>query len=165
MLVHDKTPMKGKYLLAVVEAVNPGKDGLVRSCKVGYGIPKETGDITKYEGRRWVTITCSVQRLTLLLAVEEQDIPLTVEGGNVVNKFTSEDESVVKDKSVKAEEVPANVADVPVMVIDEVPANMVDVPVVVRNGIPANMVDVPVMEENRSIETPRRSKRSRRKKL
>ena len=27
VLVHDKTPMKGKYLLAVVEAVSPGKDG------------------------------------------------------------------------------------------------------------------------------------------
>ena len=52
MLVDDKTPMKGKYLLAIVKAVNPGKDRLVRSCKVGYGIPKETGDITKHESRR-----------------------------------------------------------------------------------------------------------------
>ena len=33
-LVHDKMPLKGKYLLAIVEAVSNGKDGLVRSCKV-----------------------------------------------------------------------------------------------------------------------------------
>ena len=93
VLVHDKTPMKGKYLLAVVEAVSPGKDGLVRSCTVGYGIPRETKDITKYEGRRWVTITRSVQRLSLLLAVEEQERPLTVEGGNVITKASAESES------------------------------------------------------------------------
>ena len=54
VFVHDKMPLKGKYLLAVVEAVSPGKDGLVRSCKVGYGIPKETGDITKYIHRQKV---------------------------------------------------------------------------------------------------------------
>ena len=64
LLVHDKTPLKGKYLLAIIEAVSPGKDNLVRSCKVGYGIPKETGNITKYEDRRWVTITQSVQTLS-----------------------------------------------------------------------------------------------------
>ena len=63
VLVCNKTSTKGKYLLTVVEAASPGKDKLVRSCKVGYGIHRETKDITKYEGRRWVRITRSVQRL------------------------------------------------------------------------------------------------------
>ena len=40
-----------------------------------------------------MTITCSVQRLSLLLAVEEQEKPLTVKGSNIVIKCTSESES------------------------------------------------------------------------
>ena len=139
VLVHDKTPLKGKYLLAIVEAVSPGMDGLVRSCKVGYGIPKETGDITKYVGRRWVTITRSVQRLSLLLAVEEQDKPLTVEGGNIVVKSTDESvsdaASVVERNSVETTDkdstVPVEAMDkdstVPVEVMEEVPAGVEDV--------------------------------------
>ena len=81
-----------KNLKVHCEAVAPGKDGLVRSCKVGYEIPRETRDITKYKGRRWVTITCSVQRLSLLLAVEEQEKPLAVEGGEVIPKASAENE-------------------------------------------------------------------------
>ena len=65
--------------MAVVEAVSIGKDGLVRSCKVGYGVPHEAKDIHCYTGRRWVSITHSIQRLSLLLAVEEQTETLTME--------------------------------------------------------------------------------------
>ena len=85
-------PLKGKYLLAVIEAVSPGKDSLVRSYKVGYGIPNETRDITKYKGRRWVTITHSAQRLSLLLSFKEQEEPLTEEGGNTISKSSAESE-------------------------------------------------------------------------
>ena len=86
--------MKVKYFLAVVEAASPGKDGLVRFYGIfyGYGIPRETRYITKYVGRRWVPITHSVQRLSLLLAVEEQEKPLTVEGGNIIPKASAESE-------------------------------------------------------------------------
>ena len=58
--------------MAIVEAVSAGNGSLVRSCKVSYGIPYNTKDITKYNGRRWASINCSVQRLSLLLAIEEQ---------------------------------------------------------------------------------------------
>ena len=40
VLVQDKSPTKGKYIMAIVEAISVGKDRLVRSCKVGYGIPE-----------------------------------------------------------------------------------------------------------------------------
>ena len=40
VLVQDKAPTKGKYIMAVVEAMSVGKDGLMRSCKVGNGIPE-----------------------------------------------------------------------------------------------------------------------------
>jgi hypothetical protein len=32
VLVHDKSPIKAKYLLTKVESVGTGKDSLVRSC-------------------------------------------------------------------------------------------------------------------------------------
>ena len=81
VLVHDKTSIKGHYIIAIDEAISAGKDNLVQSCRVGYGIPNNTKDISKYTGRRWVSINCSVQRLSLLLAVEEQERPLTIEAG------------------------------------------------------------------------------------
>ena len=79
VLVHDKTPLKGKYIMAKVEEVVTSKDGLVRSCTVGYRVPKKEAPRV-YTGGKWISLTRSVQRLTLLLPVEEQDSPLTVEG-------------------------------------------------------------------------------------
>ena len=37
VLVHEKSPLKGKYVLAIVDSVNTSKDGLVRSCVVTTG--------------------------------------------------------------------------------------------------------------------------------
>ena len=65
---------------------------LARSCTVGYGIPRDVRDISKYKGRRWVTITHSAQRLSLLLSFEEQEEPLTEEGGNTISKSSAESE-------------------------------------------------------------------------
>ena len=41
VLVQDNSSTKGKYIMAVVEAMSVGKDGLMRSCKVGYGFPEK----------------------------------------------------------------------------------------------------------------------------
>ena len=81
-----------KNLNVHLEAVSPGKDGLARSCTVGYGIPRDVRDISKYKGRRWHTITHSAQRLSLLLSFEEQKEPLTEEGGNTISKSSAESE-------------------------------------------------------------------------
>ena len=40
VLIHDASELKGKYRLGLVEAVNVGKDGRVRSCSVGYTLPR-----------------------------------------------------------------------------------------------------------------------------
>ena len=88
--------------MAVIETASPGKDGLVRSCSIGYSIPKDTKDVTQYKGRRWVTITHSVQRLSLLLDIEEQDRPLTVKativkaGAVEAGMKAAEEEAAVK---------------------------------------------------------------------
>ena len=79
VLVHDASPIKGKYLLAIVDEVKESKDGFVRSCVVRYRVPDPTAVVKargkekkRYPMGKEVKITRSVQRLTLLLPVEEQ---------------------------------------------------------------------------------------------
>ena len=93
VLVHDQNPVKGKYLLAIVEEVKESKDGFVRSCVVRYRIPdpKAVVRAMRKEKKRYpmgkeVKITRSVQRLTLLLPVEEQIGRLEVNDGLVFSE-------------------------------------------------------------------------------
>ena len=86
VLVHDKSPLKGNYTLAKVESVNTSQDGFVRSCMVQYRIPSSRDAIGQYTGGKLVSITRSVQRLTLLLAVEDQMGQMEVEGDQVIGQ-------------------------------------------------------------------------------
>ena len=86
--------------MAVVETVSTGKVSLVISCRVGYGVPKETKDVSQYKGRRWVSINHSIQRLSLLLAMEEQERPLTVDAETAI---TAEEEAAIEAETVEAE--------------------------------------------------------------
>ena len=79
VLIHDKNPIKGKYQLGIVKTVRESDDSLVRSCSVAYSIPNAKDPIGSYTGKREVVVTRSIQRLSLLLPVEEQQSPLTVE--------------------------------------------------------------------------------------
>ena len=103
VLVHDKSPVKGKYTLAIVESVVPGKDGRVRSCSVGYRIPKSQEPVRQYTGGRWVSLTRSVQRLTLLLPVEEQTVPMMVVDDTV--RVIGQSEKTLSDQSEKDQQV------------------------------------------------------------
>jgi len=82
VLVHDSNKVKNKYVLAKVETVKESGNGLVRSCSVGYSNTRATKDPRKYQGH-WVTLHRSVQRLTLLLPVEEQDEDIVVSDNGV----------------------------------------------------------------------------------
>ena len=84
MLVHDKSAIKGDYKLAKVESVKTSADGMVRSCEVFYRIPYGKDSIGNYSGGKLVIKTRSVQRLSLLLSVEEQSGNLVVDGNSVV---------------------------------------------------------------------------------
>ena len=67
----------------LVEKVREGRDGRVRSAKVGYRLPKEGRKPEVYDKKHsgvWESVTRGVQRLSLLLPVEEQGGPLEVEG-------------------------------------------------------------------------------------
>ena len=83
VLVHDSSPIKGQYRMAIVETVKKSLDGKVRSCEVSYRIPYSKDDTHKYSGGKQVKISRSVQRLTLLLPVEEQLVKLDVNDGLV----------------------------------------------------------------------------------
>ena len=85
VLVHDKNPIKGKYTLAKVDEVHYSRDGLVRSCSVSYRIPKKSDRIDQYTGGRLVQLKRSIQRLTLLLKTEDQNVQLMVDDGQVVS--------------------------------------------------------------------------------
>ena len=85
VLVHDRSPIKGRYILGIVESVKMGTDGQVRSCNIGYTISNKKDAVDKYSGGRRISVSRSVQRLTLLLPIEEQNENLDVVD-NVVRK-------------------------------------------------------------------------------
>ena len=67
--------------MAIEEAIYDGKDGVAASSKVGYSVHRETKYVGSHQGGRGVPIIHSVQRISLLLAVEEQTKPPTAEEG------------------------------------------------------------------------------------
>ena len=71
-MVHGKSPVKGKYLLAIVEEVNQSKNGFVRLCVVRYRNPDPKAMGRTDSVWKVVMIRGSVKRLTLLLSVGEQ---------------------------------------------------------------------------------------------
>ena len=90
VLLHEKSELKGKYVLGIVEETRISKDGLVRSCVVGYTIPYNKDPVGRYSGGRRVSVSRSIQRLTLLLPVEEQPSRLVVEDNVVRRDIQSE---------------------------------------------------------------------------
>ena len=89
VLVHDKTSFKGKYRIAKVTEVKVSTDGMVRSCLVVYRIPNAKDLPHQYSGGKLVTLSRSVQRLTLLLAKEDQETELEVDDNGEVRKSES----------------------------------------------------------------------------
>ena len=73
VLVHDANTIKGNYKLAKVISVKTSADGLVRSGIVQYRIPFEKDKKGEYTGGKLISVSRSVQKLTLILAVDELD--------------------------------------------------------------------------------------------
>ena len=55
-----------------VETIKESDDQLVRSCTVSYTVPSSKDPASKYSGGKKILVTRSIQRLTLILPVEEQ---------------------------------------------------------------------------------------------
>ena len=92
VLVHDSSPIKGKYTLAIVQDVRLSRDNRVRSCTVGYRVPNPKDKVREYTGGKWIKLSRSVQKLSLLLPVEEQVIKLEVKD-NVLKAVSKQQES------------------------------------------------------------------------
>ena len=82
VLVHNSSKLRNKYKLAILTEVHVSQDGLVRSCTVGFRQSRSPTKNMKYRSV-WQSLQRSVQRLTLLLPVEEQEESLEVTNGVV----------------------------------------------------------------------------------
>ena len=76
VMVCDRSPLKAKYKIGVVDEVSVSRDGSVRSATIRYAIVKN-------DHSRLIRISRSVQRLVLLLPIEEQHDQLEVEEDDV----------------------------------------------------------------------------------
>ena len=85
VMICESTKLKSKYKLGVVDAVNVSRDGNVRSATIRYVIVQSN---SKGEDRiRFVRVNRSVQRLVLLLPVEEQTHPLEVKDNELCSQI------------------------------------------------------------------------------
>lgn len=79
VMIADSSKIKSKYKLGIVDVANVSNDGCVRSVVVRYYNKKGLSEDWTPE-----LVKRSVQRLTLILPVEEQDLPLMVKDTDVV---------------------------------------------------------------------------------
>ena len=84
VLLHESSPIKGKYTLGIVDSVKEGDDSLVRSCKVSYVIPNSKDKANSYTPGKRVVVSRSIQRMSLLLPVEEQSKPMTFKDDKLI---------------------------------------------------------------------------------
>ena len=76
-------------MLGVVESIDPSKDHMVRSCKVAYTIPNSKDPIGVDTGGKRIVVSRSIQKLTLILPIEDQHGSMVVEN-NTVKKSISQ---------------------------------------------------------------------------
>lgn len=81
VLMGESSPIKAKYKMALVKDVHPSSDGRVRSVTLSYVlIQKGAGGKDKVQR---ISVKRSIQRLSLILPIEEQSTPLEVEDNGV----------------------------------------------------------------------------------
>ena len=71
VMVADANALKSQYFIAQVKEANPDKDGVVRKVLLRYKNHKVSGHSLKYTSGTDMTISRSVQRLALIVPVEE----------------------------------------------------------------------------------------------
>jgi len=73
VLIQDSNQIRGQWKLGKVSEVFPGDYGRVRKEQVSYKNPKPGEPPHKYTGRGYATVERSVNRLVLLLPVDEKE--------------------------------------------------------------------------------------------
>ena len=72
VLIQDSNLIRGQWKLGKVSNTYPGTDGKVRKVDVQYKNLNVDEPTTKYRGKGYVTVQRPVQRLILLLPIDEQ---------------------------------------------------------------------------------------------
>jgi hypothetical protein len=73
VLMSDTNCFKGEYKLAAVRQVFPSTDGLVRRVSVAYKNFRIGESVYEYAGAPDVLVTRSVQKLSLLVPIQDMD--------------------------------------------------------------------------------------------
>ena len=97
--------------MGLVEAVKESDDMLVRSCSVSYVVPSAKSLGNKYVGGRKVAVTRSIQRLSVILPVEEQLCQVNVIGDKVTEKHDVDGFNAEDSWSQKKERINEDVTD------------------------------------------------------
>ena len=79
VMICDKGTLKAKYKIGIIDAVTVSSDNSVRSATIRYTIRNN-------DRVRIVRVTRSVQRLVLLLPIEEQTNAIVVEDDEVSSR-------------------------------------------------------------------------------
>ena len=73
VLIQDSNQVRGKWKLGRVVTANPGKDGKVRKVEIQHKNPVLNEKVQIYKGRGYVTVERPVQRLVVIVPVDEED--------------------------------------------------------------------------------------------
>ena len=69
----------GTFRLGIVEEIETDPDGLVRTCLVGYRLVRSDMPVEElkfyFKGLKWKKLRVPVQRLCIILPVEEHGVP------------------------------------------------------------------------------------------
>ena len=161
LISYSEKSKSGTFRLGIVEQVEVDDDGLVRTCTVGYrlvrsDLPPEEQRLY-YKGLKYKKLRVPVQRLCVILPIEEQDEPgyLTKggQGGHVVKGDPIEDKEVVED--LDDEEIDAGELS---EVVDVVEEGMIETEqiaaraMLVKNFRATNVKKVRSRQTNRSVQ-------------
>ena len=72
VLILDSDTFRGQYRLGIVQKTHPGQDGIIRVVTVGYKNFRVDEKVYQYKGQPYTTVKRRVQRLVLLVPIEEQ---------------------------------------------------------------------------------------------
>ena len=71
VLIQDSNLVRGNWTLGKVSNVYPGADGKMRRVDVQYKNLTISEPTKQYQGKGYVTVQCPVQRLVLLIPIDE----------------------------------------------------------------------------------------------
>ena len=73
VLIQDPNQVRGNWRLGIVSQADPGSDSRVRKVEMKYKNPRPGELVDKFQGRGYVTVQRSVNRLIVLVPADGGD--------------------------------------------------------------------------------------------